>query len=206
MAGIDYYFSLASPWTYLGHAVFVEIAGRHRVQVRFKPVLLGPVFEQTGGLPLPKRHPVRQRYRLVELQRWREARGIALNLHPAHWPFDPSLPDRVAIAIAAGGGDPEPYVRAAMTGVWAGDLDLSGEETVAGLLAEAGHDPASIMTLARGPEAEATYARHRDEALSAGVFGAPSYVRDGEVFWGQDRLDLLDRALASGRPAFRAEG
>ena len=206
MAGIDYYFSLASPWTYLGHATFMEIAKRHGAAVRFKPVLLGPLFEQTGGLPLPRRHPVRQRYRLVDLQRWREARAVELNLHPPHWPFDPALPDRVAIALIQGGGNPDAYLRLVMHGVWAGGLDLSREDTVAGLAGQAGHDGAALLAAARGPEAEAAYARHRDEALVADVFGAPSYVLGGEVFWGQDRLELLERALASGRPAYRPEG
>lgn len=207
MAGtIDYYFTLASPWTYIGHAAFMDIARRRGATVRFKPLLLGPVFEQTGGLPLPKRHPYRQRYRLVELQRWREARGVELNLHPRHWPFDASLPDRVAITIAQGGGDPDAFVRLVMHGVWAGELDLSREETIADLAGQAGHDAAALLTAARGPEAEAAYARHREEALAADVFGAPSYVLAGEVFWGQDRLDLLDSALASGRPAYRHEG
>ena len=72
---IDYYFSLVSPWAFIGHAAFMEIARRHELDINYKPVFLGRVFAETGGLPLDKRHPVRQRYRLVELQRWREKRG-----------------------------------------------------------------------------------------------------------------------------------
>src|SRR4028119_1186293 len=95
---VDYYFSLASPWAYIGHALFRDIVARHGLSVNHKPVFLGDVFAQTGGLPLPKRHPARQRYRLVELQHWREKRGAALNLRPKHWPFEPALADRFVVA------------------------------------------------------------------------------------------------------------
>src|SRR5215204_6907753 len=106
---IDYYFSLSSPWAYIGHRLFMAIAERQRVAVNYKPVFLGRVFAQTGGLPLPQRHPARQRYRLVELQRWREKRGLSFNLQPKHWPFDVNLPDRFIIAILATGNDPDPF-------------------------------------------------------------------------------------------------
>ena len=81
---IDYYFSLHSPWTYLGHATFLDIAARHGCRIVYRPVPLRAVFDETGGLPLPKRHPVRQRYRLMDLQRWRERRGVKLVLQPKH--------------------------------------------------------------------------------------------------------------------------
>ena len=73
---LDYYFSLLSPWAYIGHASLMDIVGRHGLTVNYKPVALVQVFADTGGLPLPKRHPARQRYRMFELQRWREKRGL----------------------------------------------------------------------------------------------------------------------------------
>ena len=100
---IDYYFSLASPWAYIGHAPFMDIARRHGLDVNYKPVFLGRVFAETGGLPLTKRHPARQRYRIVNLQRWRDKRGLDFNLHPKHWPFDATLADRFVIAIEMAG-------------------------------------------------------------------------------------------------------
>lgn len=101
---ITYYFSLHSPWTYLGNAVFHDIARRHGCTIDYRPMPLRSVFDETGGLPLPKRHPVRQRYRLLDLQRWRERRGVRLVLQPRHFPFDPSQADRMTIAILAAGG------------------------------------------------------------------------------------------------------
>ena len=201
---IDYYLSLASPWTYIGHATFHDIAARHGATIAYKPTAIRAVFDQTGGLPLPKRHPVRQRYRLVELQRWRERRGLSFSIHPAHWPFDSALADRVAIAIDLFSVSPEPFLRRAHAAVWEDERDLADEAVIADVLREAGHaDADALLAAARGEAAVARHDANEADALAAGVFGAPSYVLDGEVFWGQDRLELLDAMLTSGRAAYR---
>ncbi len=199
---IDYYFSMVSPWAHIGHAPFMDIARRHGVAVNFKPIALGNVFSQTGGLPLNQRHPARQRYRLLELQRWREKRGLSFNIHPKHWPFDAKLADRFLIALIAGGRDPDAFMRRAFAGIWSEDRNL-GDALVLAELAEAeGLDSTSLLQVAQGDMTEALYALNLENAVKADVFGSPAYVRDGEVFWGQDRLDLLDDALTSGRPAY----
>ncbi|MFO7307219.1 MAG: 2-hydroxychromene-2-carboxylate isomerase [Pseudomonadota bacterium] len=205
MRSIDYYFSLVSPWAYLGHAPFLAIAGRHGCTVTYKPVFLGEVFSETGGLPLARRHPVRQRYRLVELQRWREKRGVALNIHPKFWPFEVALADRCVIALQAAGIDPGAFVARAFAGVWARDENLADEAVLADIAAEVGIDPAAMLEGAHGEAAGAAYAGNIADAVAADVFGSPSYVVDGEVFWGQDRLDLLADMLASGRPAYSSD-
>lgn len=200
---IDYYFTLLSPWTHLGHATFTALARRHGCAVVYKPTPLRMVFDETGGLPLPKRHPVRQRYRILELQRWREKRRVKLTIHPKHFPIDVSLADRVAIAIAQGGGDPAGFVGQVLAGVWEREEDLSQPALVARLVAQAGFDADALLAQADGETIRARYAATISEAVAAGVFGAPSYVLDGEVFWGQDRLELLDDALESGRAPYR---
>ncbi len=200
---IDYYFSLASPWAYLGHAPFMDMAKRHGFGVNFKPVFLPNVFEETGGLVLPKRHPVRQRYRLVEMQRWRDRRGVPLTIHPKFWPFDCQFADRTVLAVAMTGHDPGGYLGLAFAGVWANDLNLADKAVLEGLLRRAGHDPAAILAAADSGPVTAAYQRHVTEAIEAGVIGSPCYVRKGEVFWGQDRLDLLEDAVRSGRDGYR---
>lgn len=199
---IDYYFSLVSPWAYLGHAPFVDIARRHELAINYKPVFLGRVFAETGGLPLAQRHPARQRYRLVELQRWRDRRGVPLNVHPKHWPFDVTLADRFVVAIQATHQDPDPFLRRAFAGVWAEDRNLADPLVLAELAEQAGLDSASLLDLAQGSTTEALYALNLENAVGRDVFGSPAYVLDGEVFWGQDRLDLLDDALESGRAPY----
>jgi 2-hydroxychromene-2-carboxylate isomerase len=199
---IDYYFSMVSPWAHIGHAPFMDIARRHGVAVNFKPIALGNVFSQTGGLPLNQRHPARQRYRLLELQRWREKRGLSFNIHPKHWPFDAKLADRFLIALIAGGRDPDAFMRRAFAGIWSEDRNLGDALVLAELAEAAGLDSTSLLQVAQGDMTEALYALNLENAVKADVFGSPAYVLDGEVFWGQDRLDLLDDALTSGRPAY----
>jgi 2-hydroxychromene-2-carboxylate isomerase len=199
---IDYYFSLVSPWAYIGHVPFMEIARRHGVEVNYKPVFLGRVFAETGGLPLAQRHPARQRYRMIELQRWREKRGLNFNLQPKYWPFDVNLADRFVIAVAAAGKDPDPFLRRAFAAVWEEERDLANPLVLTELAEQAGLDSTSLMDVATGSTTEAIYALNLENAVAGDVFGSPAYVLDGEVFWGQDRLDLLDDALTSSRTPY----
>ena len=202
---IDYLFTLMSPWAYLGFDRFHEIARAQGAVIRYRPVMLLEVFNETGGLPLAKRPPVRQAYRLVELQRWRAARKLPLVLKPKGVPFDAVLADCLTLALVEAGQSPEAYLRAAHRAIWAGERNLADEAELAALLAGAGHDAAAMITRAKGEAIRAQYAANRDWALETGIFGAPSYVLDGEIFWGQDRLDLLEAALASGRPSYRPD-
>jgi 2-hydroxychromene-2-carboxylate isomerase len=202
---IDYYFTLASPWAFLGHQAFLDLARAQSVTVSYKPVDVGDVFPHTGGLPLPKRHPARQRYRILELQRWREARGIALKIHPKHWPFAAATANRSIIAVAGSGADPGRYTRRAFEGVWVKDEDMGQDATLIALLNECGHDGARMLDAAKSDAIGKIYADTAAEAVERNVIGSPCYVLDGEVFWGQDRLALLESALKSGRKAYRMD-
>lgn len=201
---IDYFFTSISPFAYLGHDAFLALAARHGARVRYRPVKLTEVFAETGGVPLAKRAPARQRYRLIELQRWRDRRGIALNLHPAHFPTNPTLADRSAIAIAALGDDPGGFVGRAMRACWVEERDIAKEETVRELLVASGLDAAKVIAAAGAPQTEAAYSANTEAAVKLGAFGSPCYMLNGEPFWGQDRLELLGEALASGRPPYAA--
>lgn len=203
---IDYLFTLMSPWAYLGFDHFHAIAKANNVDIVYRPVMLLEVFNDTGGLPLAKRPPTRQAYRFVELQRWRALRKVPLNLRPSGFPFDPVLADCVTLALVRLGHSPEAYLRAAHRAVWAESRNLSGEEEVAALITAVGHAPAPVIAAARSEDVRAEYAGNREWATSTAIFGAPSYVLDGEIFWGQDRLDLLEQALQSGRPPYRPDG
>jgi 2-hydroxychromene-2-carboxylate isomerase len=202
---IDYYFTLASPWAFLGHKPFLDLAKQTGVTVHYKPVDLGEVFPHTGGLPLPKRHPARQKYRILELQRWREARGVPLKINPKHWPFPATTANRTISAVAQSGGDPGPYTQRAFEGVWVRDEDLSQDATLVALLDECGHDGARMLASAKSDAIGKIYADTATQAVERNVIGSPCYVLDGEVFWGQDRLDLLASALKSGRAAYRMD-
>lgn len=198
---IDYYFSVVSPWAFIGHAPFMDVVRRHGAAVRFRPVFLGELFAETGGLPLPKRHPARQRYRTVELKRWRLARSIELNVAPTHWPFNPKLADGLVIAAIEAGHDPSALIGRIGSGVWQREEDMADPSALAAVLTELGL-PAALLEMATSEHTSVIYAANHEAAVSADVFGSPGYVLDGEVFWGQDRIDLLDAALSSGRPPF----
>jgi 2-hydroxychromene-2-carboxylate isomerase len=194
---IDYYISLNSPWTYLGSAPFAEIAKRHGAVVNVKPAKFGPIFEQTGGLPLPKRSPQRQAYRLMELKRWREVRERPLTLEPKHFPCDDIPATRLVIAAKLQGKDAHLLSLEFGRALWEREEKLADPTTIAAAAERAGLDAAALR--GAGPsdaELDALLDQYTQEAVKAGVFGAPSYVLpSGEIFWGQDRLDLLDRAL-----------
>jgi 2-hydroxychromene-2-carboxylate isomerase len=194
---IDYYLSLNSPWTYIGSGPFAEIARRHGAEVNVKPAKFGPIFEQTGGLPLPKRSPQRRAYRLMELKRWREVRGLPLNVEPKYFPSDDLAAVRLVIAAKLQGKDAHLLSLEFGRAIWEREESLADNAVMAAAAQRAGLDAASLR--ANGPsdaELDALYEQYTQDALEAGVFGAPSYVLpSGEIFWGQDRLDLLERAL-----------
>ncbi|MGL5361542.1 MAG: 2-hydroxychromene-2-carboxylate isomerase [Bosea sp. (in: a-proteobacteria)] len=196
---IDYFFTIASPWAYLGHKLLMETVAQHGVTMHWRPMPIAQVFAETGSLPLAKRPPARQRYRFVEMQRWRDKRGLPLVLKPARVPFVVDTVNRCIITLVELKRDPDAFVRLAFAGVWAEEADLADVETIGKLLAATGHDAAAVLALAQSPEIEAIYTANGEAAVAADVFGAPGYVLDGEVFWGQDRLELLGDALASGR-------
>ncbi|GAA3842455.1 2-hydroxychromene-2-carboxylate isomerase [[Pseudomonas] carboxydohydrogena] len=202
---VEYYYSFQSPWAYIGHKPFLDLASAHGLAIDYKPVFLGELFSETGGLPLAKRHPLRQRYRMVELQRWREKRGLNFNLRPKYWPFSARLADGVAIAIAASGGNPEPFMRHVFEGIWRHELNLADPDTIMALADRCGLPGTALIERSKSVEVEDIYEQNRQDAIAHGVFGSPAYVLNGEVFWGQDRIDLLADALTSGRAPFRAD-
>jgi 2-hydroxychromene-2-carboxylate isomerase len=202
---VDYYFSLSSPWAYIGHRTFRELVATHALVVNHKPVVLPDLFSETGGLPLVKRHPVRQRYRMLELQRWREKRGLKFRLRPKFSPFNPRLADGVVIAALEAGLDPEPFLQRAFPAVWEDDLNLADAATVIGIAEQAGLPGKKLAERSEAADIEALYEQNRQDAIAADVFGSPVYVLDGEAFWGQDRLDLLADALKSDRAPYRSD-
>ena len=202
---VDYYFSMHSPWAYIGHVPFVEMARRHNLTVTYRPVSLPEVFSETGGLPVTKRHPARLRYRILELQRWREKRRLNFKLHPKFFPFDAELADRFVVALILAGHDPDPFLRQAFAALWEHDQNLAEDATLIALAHDVQLPGERLLADARVHGAEAVYDKNTGDAIAIEVIGSPSYVLDGEVFWGQDRLELLEDAIQSGRKAFRPD-
>ncbi|MDO9570168.1 MAG: 2-hydroxychromene-2-carboxylate isomerase [Hydrogenophaga sp.] len=195
---LDYYFAPQSPWMYLGHARLTELLQRTDTEVRVRPVDFGQVFAVSGGLPLPQRAPQRQAYRLVELRRFSEALGVPLNPQPRHFPLsgDPAALLITAVATHDGAAAAMRLTGAIGQAIWAQERHMADAAELAAVLADCGLD-AQRLAQAQDADNRALYAQHTREAVDAGVFGAPSYVVEGEIFWGQDRLDFVERRLAA---------
>ncbi|HXV09133.1 MAG TPA: 2-hydroxychromene-2-carboxylate isomerase [Burkholderiales bacterium] len=195
---IDYYFSPMSPWTYLGHERFAALARKHGAAIDVRPVDYGKIFPASGGLPLAKRAPQRQKYRLAELKRWREYLGLPLTIEPKYFPYDTALAARTILVAKRSGGEAAAMrlTGALLRATWVEERNMADTAQLAAVLREQGLDAAALLQSAGTPQIDAEYQRLTQEAIERDVFGAPTYAYNGELFWGQDRLDLLDRALA----------
>ncbi|MFY0989789.1 2-hydroxychromene-2-carboxylate isomerase [Halomonas sp. C05BenzN] len=192
---ITYYYTHISPWSFLGHARLGELAARHGASVDHVPITLGAIFPKTGGLPLPKRAPERQDYRMVELKRWPQLLGIPLNREPKHFPTDDRPSARLALTAKAEGHDIAGLSLAMMRACWAEERDIADLATLREIADACGLDGRALLERSESDQGQ----RHLDAACQAalqdGCFGAPWYIVDGEPFWGQDRLDMLEDAL-----------
>lgn len=193
---VDYYFSPLSPFAYLGTPRLMALRQRYGCAVRCKPVRIGEIFAATGGLPLAQRPEARKAYRLTELTRISRRHGLPLTLHPAFYPCDDGLAAGVILAAEQAGADGLALALALGRGLWAEERNIADPADVRAILTAAGADADAL--LAAAPQAEQHRSATTAEALAAGVFGAPTYVWKGELFWGQDRLDYLDDAVAAG--------
>jgi 2-hydroxychromene-2-carboxylate isomerase len=194
---VDYYFAVVSPWSYLGHDRFVALVARHGATIGVKPIDLSKVFPVSGGLPLPKRAPQRQAYRLVEMRRWRDHLGIPLNLQPKFAASGGDLAARWILAAAEGGAPAAlDLAGAIMRARWAEERDIADEATLAAIAAALGQEGSGLAARAAAPDIQARHDASTQEAIDRQVFGVPTYVYRDEPFWGQDRLDFLDRELA----------
>lgn len=203
MMEIDYFLSLISPYTYMGHERFLQIAARAGATVNFKPTDLGKVFPVSGGLPLAKRSPQRRAYRMMELKRWREFLDVPLTLEPRFFPVRDEAARRAVIAAMQAGHQPGRLIFGFLRGVWAEERDISDPATIGAILEENGLAAGPLLQAAQGDRVAEGDAAITQQAIDAGVFGAPTYSLAGNLFWGQDRLDFLERALQAtgGRPS-----
>jgi 2-hydroxychromene-2-carboxylate isomerase len=195
---VDYFMTPVSPWTYLGHERMREICRRHGAQIHLRVMDLGKVFPASGGLPLKDRPPQRRAYRLMELKRWREFLDLPLNIEPKFFPVpaEPAATALLAVLERHGTEIALDFAGDLMAATWAEERNIGDRATLEELLAKRGLEAERLLAHAREAEVAARYIQHSQEAIARGVFGSPTYVYADELFWGQDRLDFLDRALA----------
>jgi 2-hydroxychromene-2-carboxylate isomerase len=193
----EYYFAPQSPWAYLGHQRFLDLAKQQGVKIEIKPFDLGKVFAISGGLPLAKRAPQRQAYRLTEMQRWSEHLAIPMHVQPTFFPVaaDPAALMIIAAQLAHGTEAALNLSGAIMRAVWAEQKNIADADTLAGLAFDCELDGKQLLKSSETASVQADYDRFTNEAIAANVFGVPWFVYQGESFWGQDRLDFLERAF-----------
>jgi 2-hydroxychromene-2-carboxylate isomerase len=197
---IDYYASLNSPWTHLGAARIEGMAFAHGATMRIYPVDFGAIFAQSGGLPLPKRSPQRQAYRLQELARWRDHLSIPIHVEPKFFPSSEALTSSCVIGVRETIGD-APAIKLAhrvLKALWQEEKNPADPAVLAALISEVGLNADQVMALGGDPKWAERRLADTQAALDRNVFGAPSYVIGEDIFWGQDRLAFVERRLAAG--------
>lgn len=202
---IDCYFTSASPFAFMGHTALLDMAKKHGKTVNLKPFNLMGVWGNSGAVMPAERPPVRQRYRLIELQRIADHRGIKLNHMPTHFPTNPTAADLCICALHLAGKDPSGFYHSVGQALWVEDRNIADEAVLIELLNKAGFDGESIITSSKSDTTNNLREDYTKEAIAADAIGAPAYVYSGEVFWGQDRIEFLDEMIASGRAAYKAE-
>jgi 2-hydroxychromene-2-carboxylate isomerase len=202
---ITYYFWTISDWAYFGGERLEALAARYGVAIDYRPVDLPTIYAQTGGILLRLRSKQRQDYRIAELKRWRAKLGMPLNIEPKYFPCDHAPSSRLIIAAKRAGLPLGPLTNAIMRAAWAEERNIADEATLCKI--GRSHVPGidRLLAASKTPEVQAEYERYTEEAPAAGVFGSPFYLYDGDIFWGQDRLDFLAEAIERCVGARKAE-
>lgn len=192
---IDYYLWMNSDWAYLGADRLKDLVEKHNLELRFKPVDLPEVYIRTGGILLNERAPERQAYRITELKRWCKKLGIHVNPTPAYMCPNADLASCIVIAANCQGLEVHELYKAILRAEWCEERDISCIETLLKILNEQCLDGEELLEAAQQVKVLDLYKSYTEEAIKAGVFGSPSYVFNGELFWGQDRLEMLEEAV-----------
>ena len=196
MIEIDYFMSHGSPWTFLGHNRVYNIVKEFNVQLNMYPVNYGEIFPVSGGLPVFKRPLQRQKIRLQELKRWAEFLNINLIPEPKFFPSKSLLPSLLIIAakIMKTSKDFE-LASNIMNALWVKELHVDDENTLKNIMNKLELDSEVLLSFAKSQECENIFKEYTKIAIEKNVFGAPTYIIEDQVYWGQDRLDFIERHL-----------
>ncbi len=206
---IDYYFWINSDWAYFGNPRLKAMAERYKLKINYYPVDITAVYARTGGIKLQLRSKERKDYRLLEMRRFRDLLGMPIHLEPKFMPANVQLPSCFVIAAEQRGLDVHDLTHAVMTAAWVEDRDIEDEATLVAIADKLGLDGEGLLREATQAAAERAYFEYTNRAIERGMFGAPFYFFRDEAFWGQDRLEYLDRTIAkalgwSATPSMRA--
>ncbi|MBT5265385.1 MAG: 2-hydroxychromene-2-carboxylate isomerase [Rhodospirillaceae bacterium] len=195
---VDYFLSTSSPWTYLASKRFTDMASKAGATVNVYPSNFGAVFAVSGGLPLPKRAPQRQAYRMMELKRWKKRLSSPIILEPANFPSTAPISSHTIIAAREAGEDALELSNQILAALWEEDSNIDDPSVIEEICYACGMDGAALVAAANEPAIAQKFEVDTKLAIDRGVFGAPSYIINDEIFWGQDRLEFVAEALGVG--------
>jgi 2-hydroxychromene-2-carboxylate isomerase len=194
---VEYFLVPQSPYAYLGHDRFVSIIKKTQAPVLIKPFDVAKIFSLSGGVPVAQRPLQRQAYRLVELQRWSSYLNKPFVLHPAFFPVSGDPGSKLIIAAQQAYGTEQALDLAGALGkaVWAEEKNITDPQTLESIANALQLDGAKLVAAIASEAVLAVFNENTEAAIAAQVFGVPWYRIEGENFWGQDRLDFVERAL-----------
>ena len=202
-APIVTYYSIRSSFAYLGARRIAALARRFHRKLVHRPIRLSLTMGPIGGQPFDERPPLRTAYSLRDMQRWAAFLGIPILDDPIHHDGPMELPSGAVIAAQhaverGAAGDLDELAALILEALWRDDRDIAEQAVIAELMERAGFQPTHLIPAALDPATQLELARNCREAIVRGVIGSPSYLVDGENYYGQDRLDFVERQLAAG--------
>lgn len=192
---VEFLFDVGSPYSYLAYHQLPKIAAARQAGITWTPVLLGGIFQATGNRS-PVEVPAKGKHLQVDLQRWAKLFGVHFAMNP-HFPINTLGLMRAAVAMQMRSElDFQRYLAAIFAAMFDAPRNLNAADEIAAVLAQAGFDAAEVMALATSQDVKDRLKANTEQAVARGVFGAPTFFVGNQMFWGQDRLDFVDSALA----------
>lgn len=207
MSEIEYFYSAHSAYAYIGAKKLMDICKRHNARLVHRPITLSPVVEAAGGAPFRGRTQAHVDYFFGrEIERWAEWREVEIiSFRPTWHDNSLELPNGLLIAASEQGLDVDALSYAVLRAHWRDDADIADADTLAKVAREAGLDPIPLLEAARTDEIQRIHRNNTKDAIARNVFGSPTYGVDGDLFYGQDRLEFVERALTHpfAKPGFK---
>jgi 2-hydroxychromene-2-carboxylate isomerase len=197
---VEFLFDVGSPYSYLAYHQLPKIAETQGADIVWTPVLLGGIFQATGNKS-PAEVPAKGSYSNVDLQRWATAYGVTIQMNP-DFPINTLALMRGAVAMQMRSDEEfHRYLRAIFSAMFGKPRNLNLPAEIGAVLAEAGFDPSEVMLLIGDQAVKDRLKDNTASAVARGVFGAPTFFVGEDMFWGQDRLAFVEKALlSSGTP------
>lgn len=192
---LDYYFATPSPWAYLATPRLIELQKKYDLKINWKPSDLMEIFSIHGVAAVKDRPKPVQLNRLTELERWSKYLSMPLTIKPKFFPVDPSLSHKIIILAQKNNINIESLIFSIHKAVWVEEKDISDKKTILQICRDNNFYSTSIIENANSEEINNEYKSNTEEALSKNVWGSPTFIYNNELFWGQDRIDFLERAI-----------